>query len=148
MTREERARGLFADSYNCAQAVAMAFSPDTGIDEGASCRMMTAFGAGSGRRQLCCGAVSGALFVISILRGRGPGEDKAAQDAAYSLAREFFASFEALHGSSECRVLLDGTDLLTPEGQARFKAEGMKLRCADFVGSAIRILEELIEADR
>ncbi len=144
MTREERARELFSNSYNCAQAVATAFSSDTGIDESTSCRMATAFGAGGGRRQFCCGAVSGALLVISLLKGRELGGPKAAQEESYTLAREFFARFEAEHGSGECRTLLDGINLLTPEGQERFIHEGMGNRCEDYVGSAVRILEELL----
>ena len=145
MTREEKARELFSNSYNCAQAVAIAFSSETGIDENTSCRMATAFGAGGGRRQFCCGAVSGALLVISLLKGRNLNDDKSAQENSYTLAREFFAHFESEHGSSECRVLLDGINLLTPEGQERFKTEGMGDRCGDYVGSAVRILEEILD---
>lgn len=144
MTREERARELFSNSYNCAQAVAMAFSADTGMDEDLSCRMATAFGAGGGRRQFCCGAVSGALLVISLLKGRELGGPKAAQEESYTLAREFFARFEAEHGSSECKVLLDRIDLLTPEGQERFVSEGMSRHCEGIITHTVRILEEIL----
>lgn len=144
MTREERARELFSNSYNCAQAVAMAFSADTGMDEDLSCRMATAFGAGGGRRQFCCGAVSGALLVISLLKGRELGGPKAAQEESYALTRDFFARFEAEHGSSECRVLLDGIDLLTPEGQERFVSEGMSRHCEGIITHTVRILEEIL----
>jgi len=145
MTREERARELFHNPFNCAQAVAAAFSAETGITESDSCRMMTAFGAGGGRRQFCCGAVSGALFVISLLKGRGFDGPQTAQEESYALAREFFARFEAENGSSECKVLLDGVNLLTPEGQERFSAEEMGNRCADYVASAVRILESMLD---
>ncbi len=144
MTREERARELFSNSYNCAQAVAMAFSADTGMDEDLSCRMATAFGAGGGRRQFCCGAVSGALLVISLLKGRELGGPKAAQEESYTLAREFFARFEAEHGSSECKVLLDRIDLLTHEGQERFVSEGMSRHCEGIITHTVRILEEIL----
>ncbi len=140
MTRE-----LFSNSYNCAQAVATGFSGDAGMDEATACRMATAFGAGGGRRQFCCGAVSGALLVISLLKGREIGGPKSAQEESYTLARKFFVRFETEHGSSECRTLLDGINLLTPEGQERFVAENMPRRCEDYVGSAVRILEELLE---
>jgi C_GCAxxG_C_C family probable redox protein len=145
MTREERARELFHNPYNCAQAVAVAFSADTGIDEDTTCRMMTAFGAGGGRRQFCCGAVSGALLVISLLKGRGLDGPQSAHEETYALAREFFARFEAEHGSSECRTLLDGINLLTPEGQERFKTEDMGNRCENHVCSAVRILESMLD---
>lgn len=144
MTREERARELFSNSYNCAQAVAIAFARETDVDEDTTCKMMTAFGAGGGRRQFCCGAVSGALLVISLLKGRHSDADKSAQEESYALTRDFFARFEAEHGSSECRVLLDGINLLTSEGQERYIAENMRQHCEDYVGSAVRILEELL----
>lgn len=144
MTREGRARELFSNSYNCAQAVAIAFARETDVDEGTTCKMMTAFGAGGGRRQFCCGAVSGALLVISLLKGRELGGPKAAQEESYALTRDFFARFEAEHGSSECRVLLDGINLLTSEGQERYIAENMRQHCEDYVGSAVRILEEIL----
>lgn len=144
MTREERARELFSNSYNCAQAVAIAFARETDVDEDTTCKMMTAFGAGGGRRQFCCGAVSGALLVISLLKGRELGGPKAAQEESYTLAREFFVRFETEHGSSECRTLLDGISFLSSEGQERYIAENMRQHCEDYVGSAVRILEEIL----
>lgn len=145
MDRRAKAVDMFTTSHNCAQSVATAFAADTGLGEDLSCRMACAFGGGGGRRQYCCGAVSGALLTISLLRGRGLAGEKSEQEAAYTLAREFYARFEALHGSPECRVLLDRVNLLTAEGQARFKAEGMSARCAGFVGDAVEIVEELLE---
>ena len=103
---------------------------------------MTAFGAGGGRRQFCCGAVSGALLVISLLKGENSA-DKAAQEIL-TLAFGSSLRFETEHGSSECRTLLDGINLLTPEGQERFVTEDMPRRCGDYVGSAVRILEEIL----
>jgi C_GCAxxG_C_C family probable redox protein len=148
MNRKDYAKERFSSGYNCAQAVAMAFTMETGLDENLLCTLSTAFGGGGGRRQFCCGAVSGALLVISLLKGRGLDDDKARTEESYALAREFFARFEEANGSSECRVLLDNANLQTAEGQERFKSENMKDWCIRYVQSAVSIVEELLDIAR
>jgi C_GCAxxG_C_C family probable redox protein len=145
MERKEKAAQMFNTSHNCAQSVLTSFSDKTGLTEDLSCRISCAFGAGGGRRQYQCGAVSGALLAISAVHGRGLHDDSSVQDKTYSLTRDFLARFEAKHGTIECRKLLDGADLMTPEGQTRFKSENMKKdRCTIFVTDAVEILEGII----
>jgi C_GCAxxG_C_C family probable redox protein len=145
MTRKEKAAEMFNVSHNCAQSVLTSFSDRTGLSEDLSCRIACAFGAGGGRKQYQCGAVSGALLALSMLHGRGLNDDSSVQDKAYALTRDFLERFEEKHGTIECRKLLDGTDLLTPEGQERFKKENMKKdRCACFVNDAVEILEQIL----
>lgn len=145
MNRPDYAAERFTAGFNCAQAVATAFTRETGLEENLLCTMSTAFGGGGGRRQFCCGAVSGALLIISLLKGRGLDDDKERAEESYALAREFFARFEAAHGSSECRILLDKINLQTPEGQERFINENMKARCISYIRSAVSIVEELLD---
>lgn len=143
-SRQDKAAGMFANSYNCAQAVLSSFSDISGIDEDTSCKIACAFGAGGGRKQYCCGAVSGSLMVISALTGRSKSGSKSDQENSYSLAREFFSRFELLHKTSECKKLLDGIDFLTTEGQERYKQEGMSTRCTGFITDSIAILEDIL----
>ena len=56
---EERARELFSQGYNCAQAVFGAFSPELGMDFSQGMRMVSSMGGGIGRLREVCGAVSG-----------------------------------------------------------------------------------------
>ncbi len=145
MERKEKAAQMFNTSHNCAQSVLTSFSDKTGLTEDLSCRISCAFGAGGGRRQYQCGAVSGALLSISAVHGRGLHDDSSVQDKTYSLTRDFLARFEEKHGTLECRKLLDGVDLMTPEGQTKFKSENMKKdRCTIFVTDAVEILEGII----
>ena len=60
----ERARELFMNGYNCAQAVACAFCDVTGMDTDAAARMASSFGGGLGRLREVCGTVSGAALVL------------------------------------------------------------------------------------
>ena len=47
--RGERARALFLEGYNCAQAVACAFCDATGLSMEESARLASSFGGGLGR---------------------------------------------------------------------------------------------------
>ncbi len=124
--------------------MAAAFAGDTGIGTDLSCRMACAFGAGGGRRQGCCGAVSGALLVISLLHGRGHGGDKNDQEKSYALVREYVSRFEGAHCTIDCKKLLDGVDLLTEEGQTRYKVELMHERCLRYVADSVAFLEGVL----
>lgn len=64
MTRSEKAISDFSKGYNCAQSVFSAFSEESGIDEEQSRSIAGGFGAGFGRLQETCGAVTGAIMVI------------------------------------------------------------------------------------
>ena len=83
MTHTEKARDLFLDGYNCAQAVAMAFSDVTGIDEKLSARLASSFGGGIGRMREVCGAVSGMYMVLGVLYGYGSLDELKEAGATY-----------------------------------------------------------------
>ncbi len=144
MEKLEKAKRMFETSHNCAQSVASQYAAETGLDEDVLCRAACAFGAGGGRKQLTCGAVSGALLALSLIKGRGAGGVKTDQETSYALARELIDRFEAEFGSSQCRALVDGADLLTPEGQTRFREERIGERCSTYVAGSVRILEEIL----
>ena len=69
MDHTYQAAELFLAGRNCAQAIAVAFSDVTGLDEGFSARLSSSFGGGMGRMREVCGAVSGMLMVAGILYG-------------------------------------------------------------------------------
>jgi len=59
MTKAEKASELFANNFNCSQAVLTAFAPDFGLDEKLALMLGTQFGGGARTAEMC-GAVSGA----------------------------------------------------------------------------------------
>lgn len=64
----ERAMALKASGkYNCAQAVACAFAPETGLDEDTLYNAGNAFGIGMGCMEATCGALTGAGMVIGMV---------------------------------------------------------------------------------
>ncbi len=144
MDEKQIALETFGSGYNCAQAVYSAFSEQLGLSREFALKSATGFGAGMGRRQHVCGAVSGAVMVLSMLYGRGESEPKEQGAEAYRIVRSFLAEFEKANKTIICKDLLDGCELLTDEGQARFEAENMRGWCTGYVESAVEILKKMI----
>jgi len=54
--------------------------------------------------------------------------------------------FEAMHGTCNCRQLLDGCDLATEEGQRAFKEHDfLNRKCKVYVETVVAILEQIAE---
>lgn len=141
------ARELFERGYNCAQAVACAYSAELGLEEERVSRMVSSFGGGFGKLREVCGAVSGAAFVLGTLRGYG--DPKAADEKAahYARVQDFAARFKAENGSIICRELLEGIALKqesTPVPETRSEEYYRVRPCARFVKTAARIVEAML----
>jgi C_GCAxxG_C_C family probable redox protein len=120
-TQNEVAVEKLLAGYNCAQSVLYAYGPELGLDGETALRVATGLGAGMGRRGEVCGALTGGILVLGLKYGRGEQHDRSATEQTYQKTLELMARFEQRHGSCFCRVLLDGCDLRTPEGQQHFK---------------------------
>ena len=137
----EIALARFRQNFNCAQSVLVAFAPQLGLDENQALRMASPFGGGVARRGQVCGAVTGALMALGLAHGA---DTSAGKEDAYLLGREFLQRFEARHGRSLCRELLD-IDISTPEGHQQAREKGLfKSLCPLFVGDAAEIVEEML----
>ena len=114
MTKKEKAIELFEQGYNCAQAVAGAFSEEMGMDTLQVVKAVSGFGGGIGRLREVCGAVSGMVFVANVLYGYESPTDMDAKKAHYSEIQSLAKSFSETNGSYICRELLgltiDGAD--------------------------------------
>ena len=66
MTRSENATLYFADTFNCSQSILASFGQEFGLTEEQCLKLGTAFGGGMARSQMTCGAVTGALMVLSL----------------------------------------------------------------------------------
>jgi len=143
-TRTEIATATFNRGYNCAQAVLAAFRAETGLAEDLALKIATGFGAGMGRQQEVCGAVTGGILVLGLRHGRDSTADRAATEQTYVKTKELLDRFAAKHGSCLCRQLLQGYDLSTSDGQRRFKADGMLDKvCRPCVQTVVEILEQI-----
>jgi arsenate reductase len=141
MTKSEIALETFNCSenchYNCAQSVLYAFAEDFGLNKAMALKIACGFGAGMGRTQSVCGAVSGAIMVISLKYGEN-------LELTYKKVREFIQKFKDKTLAIECNELLNGCNLLTDEGQKFFNENNLRQKnCNEYVKLACEILTEI-----
>ena len=139
-----KAAELFLGGYNCAQAVVVAFSDLTGLDEAFSAKMASSFGGGMGRMREVCGAVSGMLMVLSYVYGYDTPGDDISKKRLYGQVQALAAGFRAENGSIICREILKNppSDPNPTPRTAEFYA---KRPCAKMVMTAARLLEQFME---
>ena len=135
-SRAEKARELYLEGYNCAQAVALAFADLTGTDVETVKLASAPFGGGMGRLGEVCGAVSGMLMTLSFVRHRDT-LDAREKAALYNEERVIAERFRTRAGSILCRDLL-----MMRAG----KKEGGGLACPDIVALAAEIIENEVIA--
>ena len=146
-TKAERAKQLFGEGYNCAQAVLCAFADECGLDEETAYMLSSSFGGGLGRMREVCGAVSGMSMAAGLLYGYKKGDAPAMKGAHYKRIQELAAKFREENGSIICRELLEGVPHTgtSPEPEARTPAYYKKRPCAELVAQAAHIMEEYMK---
>jgi C_GCAxxG_C_C family probable redox protein len=144
MNRKETAINYFNNGFNCSQAVLISFKDKFDLDEKSLLQISSPFGAGMGRLQKTCGAVSGANMVLGLRFGKHVSDDKESGDKMYELVRVFDEEFINAHNSALCRNILN-VDLMTEDGQAEFKDKEMKEKiCNKCIETAVDILETMV----
>ena len=109
--REEKAKNLFLQGYNCAQAVFGAFADECGLSEETAIKIASSFGGGMGGMREVCGAVSGMLMAAGLLYGYDQADDKKAKSAHYARVRELAEQFRTENGTIICKELLTGQNV-------------------------------------
>ena len=142
---QNQAIANFRSGLNCAQSVLEPFAEKYGIDQETASRISCGFGAGMGRLQETCGAVTGSFMVISLhVCEKFPG-NKERKESSYALIREFDNQFKEKHGTCRCADLLN-IDLKTPEGQQAFHDQHMnETICEKCIADAVAIVEDLTQ---
>lgn len=136
----------FLAGYNCAQSVLVALGPGLELEDETALKIATGLGAGMGRRGEVCGAVTGGILALGLKYGRGGQQDRSATEQTYQNTRELMVRFEQHHGSCLCRVLLEGCDLRTPEGQRFFREHDLLHKtCLRCVQTVVEVLAEIMD---
>ena len=143
MTKVERAAALHASGSSCSQSVFAPFAEELGLDPRRAHKLATGLGAGCGRQQLVCGAVSGAVLALGLALGSEEGSEAAAKEETYEAVYGFVERIKAEFGASDCRALLEGIDLREPAGKAAFKERGLGDQvCNPIIRRCVELLEE------
>jgi len=138
VSRAEDATSLFTEqNYNCAQAILAAYGPGYGLDRGIALKLASVFGSGTARTGGMCGAVTGALMVLSLRYCTG--EPKGFfPKPVHRKARQFIKLFEAEASSTNCNAMRD-----RDPHKGRY-TRGNNNRCPGFVELACKLLEEML----
>lgn len=144
MKKSETAVSVFLEGFNCSQAVLSAYAKDFNLSESSAFKIACGFGAGMGRLQETCGAVSGAIMVLGLAHGKSSKEEDNLKELTYGLVKEFNRLFIQKRKTTQCRELL-GCDLNTESGRAIFRQNNLSENiCAGCVRDAVELLESLL----
>jgi len=145
MKKQEKATSYFQNKFNCSQSVFTVFGTDYGLSEDDCLKIACAFGGGMGRQQHICGAVTGALMSIGLKYGKALHDDESKKKETYAKTVEFFNEFSKIHGSINCRELLNGLDMKDPDDYKKIEENKMfGILCKKYVEDAVRIAEKIM----
>lgn len=143
MDRKNNAVNYFERGYNCSQSVLVVFCEELGISKEVALKIATGFGGGM-RNAEVCGAVTGALMVLSLKYGHFIEGDTVSKEQNYSLTKEFQERFKKLNNTVICREIL-GYDLSKSDDMVIIKEKELfKTVCPKMIQEAVQILEEMI----
>lgn len=128
--RAEKAKELFKQGFNCAQAVVGACCDLYNVPQEEAMRMAAGFGGGIGRMRLTCGAACGMFMLAGLENGSTTPRDHEGKMRNYELVHNLADQYQQTFGSMTCAELLG----LTPT-----TAEVKHLPCAEMVAQAVRI---------
>ena len=131
MTKHEMAMDFHKQGYNCAQAVALPFCDEMGLDAALVKRATEGFGAGMGGRTQTCGALSGAVFVAGMLNADAT--NPTSKMDTYKVCAKMSEDFVAHCGSGVCAEIkgLNGGKMLCS--------------CNECITCGVKLVEEFIK---
>ena len=142
MTKGEKAKSLFLEGYNCAQAVFGAFCEDFGLDFEFGMKLSSGFGGGIGRLREVCGAVSGMVMVLDMKYGYTSPTDNDTKMLHYKRVQDIAKKFSDENGSIICRELLGLSEKVSaPAPEVRTNEYYKKRPCKELVEMAADIVD-------
>lgn len=140
--RQERARELFHQGFNCSQSVFAACADLFGIeDEQLALKVSASFGGGIGRMRLTCGAASGMFLLEGLKSGSATPGDAEGKKQNYAHVQALAKAFIEENGALDCATL-SGIAPNGPTPEARTEAYYHKRPCADLIAGSVRIFCE------
>lgn len=145
MTHSQLAKKNFESGCNCAQAVLLAFSDLTGLDEGTAMKLSASFGGGMGKLREVCGAVSGAFMAAGMIYADDHIPTQEAKAAHYEKIRNLATRFKEENGSYLCGELLEGVPVSKDAAPEERTEQYYKKRpCGELCAIAAQLLDDLL----
>ncbi|MFO8235167.1 MAG: C-GCAxxG-C-C family protein [Bacteroidales bacterium] len=142
MQRKGKAVELYSGEFNCAQSIIGAFEDKLSNKKNILINAAAGFGGGMGRMQKTCGAVTGAIMILSTLNKT---EISNSKEQLIQNIQEFTRAFDKKFGALDCASLIS-YDLNTAKGRAKAKEDNIfELKCANIVATTVEIITEIIE---
>ncbi len=139
-TRKKTAIQTFRSGHNCAQSVLMAYAGELNTDQATVLRMASGFGAGMGRLQKTCGALTGAFMTAGLICTQRTEDMKKAKEETIRMIQAIHKGFEEIHGTTECEALIK-CDLKTDDGQDYFSEQRLSENvCEKCILTAVDLL--------
>jgi len=122
------------NGYYCSEAILHVFNKELNLElNDNALKMATGLGAGIGGSKCCCGSLTGAVMVLSAVKGRTSNTEDINEIS--SLAQEMHDKFKERFKSTCCRVLTKPVEWATAE---HFQF------CEKYVGGAVDILYDIL----
>ena len=154
MTRQEKAKALFLEGYNCSQAVLGAFCDVIQLDFDMAMKLASSFGGGVARMRHICGTCSAIFMVAGAVKGNSLPSAKLKSDH-YALIQDMAKAFAERNGSIICREILelrahksavvDNSD--HPQANERTEAYYKTRPCLAVVEDAVQFACSLLDID-
>ena len=136
------------EGWNCAQSVAAACADLAGRTPEELLPLMGGFGGGmGGSHEEVCGAISGAVLILSLCFPHAQGSDQAAKRNLYRLSKEFRQRFFGVFGHTRCGDLLRARPGVTDKTPASQRL-GVTAHCDNMIVTAVELLEALVAEER
>ncbi len=144
MNRSKQAVTHFETGKNCAQSVLLSYAAELGLSQDQAFSLTAGLGGGIARNGSVCGAVSGAVLVLGLIYGQ-PGDDPdGAKEKTAAKVNQFIEEFTKSQGSINCKDLIDGIDLKTPEGRQEWADRQFhESACVPAIQTAVSLIETI-----
>jgi C_GCAxxG_C_C family probable redox protein len=119
----------------CSEAILQVFNKELDLRlNDAALKMATGFGAGLGASKCCCGSLTGAVLVLSAVKGRTSAESDV--EEIFALTQELHNNFKQKYKATCCRILTKSVIWGEPEHHQQ---------CERFVSGAVEMLVDILE---
>ena len=131
---KNKANALHSENYNCAQSVACVFSDIVGIDEKTLFKISEGFGGGMGDHKECCGAITGGMMILSLLKSSGTSENLTKAET-YEITSELRNQFLEKYNITLCESLKD------------YETKDGHNICDDYIADSVEMVCRIIEQE-